>query len=122
MTSNLPPLVKFDCGAEAELLGLQWIKWKRAFEIYLTAANIEKAETKRATLLHCGGTDLQEVFYSISGSQGSGNAEDNVYDIAIEKLEEYFTPRKISYTKDMYSETRKRRKIRHIYTQVEKLS
>jgi hypothetical protein len=33
---------------------------------------------------------LQEIFYSISGAQGSGTENEKVYEIAIQKLDEYF--------------------------------
>lgn len=93
MTSNLSPLDKFDSDGEPGSLGLRWQKWKRALEIFLIAANIVKEEAKRATLLHTGGVGLQEIFYSIPGAQGSGAKDEKVYKLAIEKLDEYFSPK-----------------------------
>lgn len=72
MASTLSSLEKFDCDGEPGSVGLRWEKWKRAFHIFLEAANIEKEETKKATLLHTGGLGLQKIFYSIPRAQGSG--------------------------------------------------
>lgn len=93
MASTLPSLEKFDCDDDPGSVGLRWEKWKRAFKIFLTAANIEHEETKRAILLHTGGLGLQEIFYSIPGAQGSGAEGEKVYELAIKTLDEYFNPK-----------------------------
>lgn len=87
MTSNLMSLDKFSCEGEQESL-LRWMKWKRAFNIYLTAADINDDKTKIATLLHTGGLEFQEIFYNIPGLH-----EEKVYDTAITKLDNYFKPK-----------------------------
>jgi len=68
-------------------------KWKRTLQIFLIAANIKDEEAKRATLLHTGGLGLQEIFYNIPGAQESGGENEKVFEIAIQKLDEYFAPK-----------------------------
>lgn len=66
--------------------------------IYFDAADIKTATQKRATLLHFGGTGLQEIFYNIPGAnvEPAENAEkdgEGVFKIAIKKLDEHFLPK-----------------------------
>lgn len=44
--SQLSALEYFNCESDPESLGVRWEKWKRAFEIYLLAANILDCKTK----------------------------------------------------------------------------
>jgi len=45
-------------------IGSRWKKWKKAFNVYLIAANVTSAKQKHA-LLHCGGEELQEVYNTL---------------------------------------------------------
>lgn len=55
------------------------------------------------TLLHTGGLGLQEIFYSIPGVQGSGAEDEKVYEIAVQKLDEYFALRnRVKYMNATY--------------------
>lgn len=92
MTSNLPPLKKFNCTGDAASLGASWDQWKRSFNNFLIASQIKDEEAKRATLLHTAGLGLQEIFYNIPGAEGSGEVGDKVYEIALQKLDNYFNP------------------------------
>lgn len=56
----------------------------------MTASNIVDEGKKLATLLHCGGINLQEIFYSIPDE--TENTTDKVYEQAIKKLNTYFKP------------------------------
>lgn len=47
---------------------------------------------KRATLLHMGGLSLQEDYYNIPGAHAT-DTEDDVFEIAVKKLDEYFSPK-----------------------------
>nr|CAI5827862.1 unnamed protein product [Callosobruchus analis] len=89
---SMPSLENFDCDGEPSSVGLRWQKWKRALQIYLDAAGIENSNKRKAVLLHFGGIGLQEIFYNLPGADVSDN--ENSYNIAIEKLNEYFTPRR----------------------------
>lgn len=91
MTSYLLPLQNFNCEGEAEVIASRWQEWKRSFEIFITAANIQNPENKRATLLHTGGVALQDILFNIPGALEIENENDNSYDITIKKLDEYFS-------------------------------
>ena len=75
------PLIPFDPISEPTSVSQRWKAWKRRFEIYLIAVNDAQ---KRALLLYQAGEATQEIF------------EETVddYKTAIEKLDEYFTPKK----------------------------
>lgn len=86
-------LDKFDCEGEPTSVGIRWERWKRALLIYLEASNIEKGEKKRASLLHFGGFELQEVFYNIPGANVKATVDVDVFEVAISKLDAYFAPK-----------------------------
>lgn len=71
-----------------------WEKWQRGLDIYFLANSITNDEIKRAKLLHYGGTELQDLFYVLPGANAQKTEDNNVYDIATEKLKEYFLPKK----------------------------
>jgi hypothetical protein len=80
-------LPTFECNRDQATVGARWTRWKRAFELYLTAKNITGGAKKLATLLYLGGMDLQEIHDSL-------NNDDNDYDGAITKLNEHFAAMK----------------------------
>nr|CAI5854742.1 unnamed protein product [Callosobruchus analis] len=53
------------------------------------------SEKKRATLLHSGGLSLQEIYYNLPGAHVDSPADSpiDVYKVAIEKLDVYFSPK-----------------------------
>lgn len=91
--SSIPQIDCFDCEGDTTSVGIRWQKWKRALEIYFEAAGISEPGKKRATLLHCGGLALQEVFYSLPGANAVATEENDIYTIAVNKLENYFAPK-----------------------------
>ena len=77
MNLELGSLQSFDCKSEPSRLGTRWIKWKRLFVYYLEAKGIEKDKKKKALLLHCAGSDVQDISwrarYGVSkGSENTG--------------------------------------------------
>nr|CAI5850825.1 unnamed protein product [Callosobruchus analis] len=70
-----------------------WAKWKRALGIYLDAANIDNPSKKKATLLHVGGLGIQEIYYNLPGAHVEPTEDNDVYEIALRKLEKYFAPK-----------------------------
>ncbi|XP_063541562.1 uncharacterized protein LOC134750329 [Cydia strobilella] len=87
-------LDKFECGGEPTSLGIRWERWKRALRIYIDAAGIEKSEKKRASLLHFGGQELQEIFFNIPDPDiEEGGPRRDVFEIALAKLDSYFSPK-----------------------------
>ena len=91
--SQIPHLEPFDCEGDAAGVGLRWEKWKRGLELFLVALSVTDAEKKRATLLHVGGLGLQEIFYNLPEIVQVADVTDDVYKLAIRKLDEYFSPK-----------------------------
>lgn len=94
--ASIPTLDVFDCDGNASSVGLRWKKWKRALGIYLDAVSITDPKKKKATLLHFGGLGIQEIFYNLPGAdveEDPTNEELDIYKIALEKLDEYFSPK-----------------------------
>lgn len=42
----------------------RWLTWKRAFEVYIGTKELTDPKKKQNLLLHCGGIEIQEVFYA----------------------------------------------------------
>lgn len=93
MSNNLPPLEKLDLEGDSASLGQRWEKWKRSLYIYLEATEITTPIKKRATLLLLGGSGLQEIFYNLPGANAELSGDNDVFAIAIAKLDDYFTPK-----------------------------
>lgn len=93
MSSQLPAMDNFDCEGDSSSLGHRWEKWKRALDIYLLAAGIDKPLKKRAVLLHTAGLAFQEIYYNLPGAHVEETESNDVFKIAIEKLDAYFSPK-----------------------------
>lgn len=73
----------------------EWQKYKRNFG-FIAAANGEKDKTRLKNIfLARAGPDVQEVFSSLPGADVDEDKEKKIdpYQTAIEKLEEYFSPK-----------------------------
>ncbi|XP_017462168.1 PREDICTED: uncharacterized protein LOC108355515 [Rhagoletis zephyria] len=72
----------------------EWEKWLRSFSLYLEAEEISAVVKKKSKLLHLGGPQLQEIIYNIPGAlvEYDTTAENDVYAILVDKLNEYFAP------------------------------
>ena len=69
--------------------GVRWKRWKRAFHLYVASKGITNQAQKVALLLHSGGMELQEIFYTLAPEDEAQNNFDNC--VAI--LDNYFTPK-----------------------------
>ncbi|VEN54240.1 unnamed protein product [Callosobruchus maculatus] len=76
----------------------EWEKWLRSLELYLASEDITDAVKKRNKLLHLGGSQLQEVAYSIPGAieAYNSNENNNAFKTIVDKLSEYFSPKQNS--------------------------
>lgn len=93
MANSLPPLEVLDVEGDNASVSHRWEKWKRALSIFLEAADIISAQKKRATLLHFGGTSLQEIYYNLPGAHVTATEGVDVFEVAVRKLDEYFLPK-----------------------------
>ena len=55
----------FDPKGEPNSLSVRWKRWKRAFNLYVASKGVTNNGQKVALLLHSGGMELQEVFYTL---------------------------------------------------------
>ena len=91
MNLELGSLQSFDCKSEPSRLRTRWIKWKRSFVYYLEAKGIEKDKQKKALLLHCAGSDVQDIFITLT-DPGPVGEHDTEYQKAVRTLDAYFKP------------------------------
>ena len=69
-------------------LSVRWKRWKRSFNLYLLAKGITKDTQKVALLLHTGGLDLQELYYTLVPEEEPQTLEE-----CLTVLDNYFVPK-----------------------------
>jgi len=70
-------LPTFDPNAETGNIYLRWTRWLRAFKLFVESKKIEDENKKKAMLLHYGGFDLQDIFYSIPEAERRNTVHQN---------------------------------------------
>ena len=88
MASALPPFLSFNVDDDPTTTGQRLTKWKKRFENFLLAMDIDEPTRKRALLLHYIGPSAFDVFETLSNT---GDEKD--YKTAMERLTEHFTPK-----------------------------
>ncbi|XP_058837773.1 uncharacterized protein LOC131693710 [Topomyia yanbarensis] len=73
----------------------EWLRWKRNFDVVAAASDEKNSIKLKNMLLAKGGLELQDLFYSLDGADVVEDRENEIdpYKIAIEKLNEYFSPK-----------------------------
>lgn len=101
---ELPP---FDYTLHEENCGIEWKNWHRSFEWYLKANRIVDDDDKFVKLMHLAGRKVQEIFDTLPapsnvidiprGPLATGFVPQlTEYELALEKLNEFFEPKKNS--------------------------
>ena len=80
----------FECHGDPTTIGARWKKWRRAFELFVEGKGIKDNGQKKALLLHCGGMQMQDIFYTFPTVEPE--ADQTVYSVALDQLDRYFTP------------------------------
>ncbi|XP_065204814.1 uncharacterized protein K02A2.6-like [Planococcus citri] len=70
----------------------EWLRWKRAVDLYLIAKNITSDDQKQATILSLGGMDLQDIFYAIPNHDVVPQGKTK-YSHTIDLLDQFFVPK-----------------------------
>ena len=80
----------------------RWAKWRKSFETYFTAAEVEKkpANVQIAILLHTAGAEAQEIHSQFTFSEDE-NKDD--FKTVLDKFNSYCNPQKIQYLRDIVS-------------------
>ena len=86
-TFDVGGLPCFNTKDDPNTLSPRWKKWKRAFMLYLTSKGVVSDSQKVALLLHTGGMDFQDVYYTLVGEN-----DQKTFDQCIAILDEYFVP------------------------------
>ena len=55
----------FDHKGEPNSLSVRWKRWKRAFNLYVASKGVTNEGQKVTLLLHSGGIELQEIYYTL---------------------------------------------------------
>ena len=84
---ELGGLCDFDPKGDPTTLCARWKKWKRAFNLYVKSKGVTEEEQKVALLLHTGGMDLQEVYYSLVPEE-----RDLTLKESLKVLDDHFVP------------------------------
>ena len=61
---DIQGLPHFDPKGEPNSLSVRWKGWRRAFNLYVASKGVTNEGQKIALLLHSGGTELQEIYYT----------------------------------------------------------
>lgn len=77
----------FDPAGDTTLLSSRWKRWKRAFNLFVTARGVTKPEQKLALLLHSGGLKFQDLYYTLVPETTTKTFEESVT-----ILDSYFVP------------------------------
>ena len=89
MASSLPPFPPFNVEDDPTATGQRWTKWKKRFENFLLAMDIDDETRKRALLLHYIGSSAIDIFETLTDT---GDEKD--YKRAMDHLTEHFTPKR----------------------------
>ena len=65
-----------------------WTKWVRSFELFAEGRGVTEAKQRKALMLHCAGTAVQDIFYTLELVQGTSG--DSEYDITKKTLNRHF--------------------------------
>ena len=81
---------------EGGKLAKEWQEWKSSLEYYFEACQVRDQRMMRSKMLHLGGPQLQKVFSTLEGTEDFPLVllEKRWYDVAVERLDAYFKPRK----------------------------
>lgn len=84
----LPP---FNVNEDSRSLGASWIKWTNAYENYIKGFGVKQPAIQKFRLLFYAGSDVLEIHNSQPELEDSSGL--NEYEIALAKLNKYFTPK-----------------------------
>ena len=86
--SDIYGLPHFDPKEEPNSLSVRWKRWKRAFNLYVASKGVTNEGQKIALLLHSGGMELQEIYYTLVPED-----IETTFNDCLAALDNYFTPK-----------------------------
>ena len=95
-------ILPFDLHGEQNSVAHRWEKWLKSFSIFSDAAGCKNDKQKRQLLLHTAGADVQDVFHTFTETGTD-------YKTAVDKLNQYFPPRKnTSYNRHIFRQEKQK--------------
>ena len=64
------------------------VHWKRSLNLYLTAKRVTNDQQRVALLLHTGGAELQELYFTLVDEE-----EEKSFEACVRVLDEHFVPK-----------------------------
>ena len=89
--TDLGGIPSFDCKGEPTSVGARWRKWRQAFEFFVEGKGVTNPKQMKALLLHCGGMDLQDIYFTLPAAPEPREGETE-FTVAMNQLEQHFTP------------------------------
>ncbi|XP_059620403.1 uncharacterized protein LOC132264294 [Phlebotomus argentipes] len=92
---------------------INWNHWKFCFLNMVKASGMTGEKELKALLLHCGGVELQKIFYDLPGAEMEDNprALNEPYKVALEMLDDYFTPKwSMAFERHLFHKLRRNRR------------
>lgn len=80
--TSVPP---FDPHGDPNTVSQRWDRWVKSFKLFADASGCTDDRQMRQLLLHCAGSDVQDVFFTLT-------VADEEFDTALEALTTYFAP------------------------------
>ena len=90
MNFDNPALPPFDIKSDPNNLSDAWNKWLRSFKYLTVGRGIKDDEQKAALLLHLAGSDVQDLYETLTAV--GDEAKKSNTDIVIDRLSHHFTP------------------------------
>ena len=85
---------------EQTSLAQKWDQYVKRFDYYIKASGVTQDEQKRALLLHVSGEEVQDLFETLTDTG-------TTYAHAIDKLNEYFSPKKnIAFERHVFRQSK----------------
>ena len=78
----------FDHKGEPNSLSIRWKRWKRAFNLYVASKGVTNEGQKVTLLLHSGGIEFHEIYYTLVSED-----QDTSFNDCVAVLDNYFTPK-----------------------------
>ena len=78
----------FEPKGESHSLSVRSKRWERAFNLYVASKGVTNEGQKVTLLLHSGGIELQEIYYTLVSED-----QDTSFNDCVAVLDNYFTPK-----------------------------
>ena len=103
--SDVAGFPNFNLNGDINSMGFRWKKWLQSFELFAKGKGVANPKQLKSLMLHHAGRAVQDIFFSIEIPEPDENNADmnNVYKVAVVKLNEHFTPHiNVTYERSVF--------------------